>query len=420
MIDWTPKQRLFLDSLSPEIDHYFLPGGARSGKTFEIVACQIMTAMKYKNSRHLASRLHYNHAKISLWMDTIPKVIEQLGIKSEVRYNKTDTVLMFNNGSEYWVDGLDDADRIEKILGREYCSIFFNEVSQIAYNTVTTVRTRLAQNVVGCKNRFYYDCNPVGRGHWAYKEIVQGIEPDTAVLMPPEKFKRYFYMNMSPYDNAINLPEGFIQNNLETLPEAKRKRFLLGEWNDPEGVIFTNWSLVDQISDEIKKRARRTIGGDFGFSVDPAVALDIYTLGNEIYVDELIYETGLMNNQIANRLIAEKVGHTDLYWDAAEPKSIQELRAHGLNAKPSIKGPDSVRAGIDFLLGKKIYFTRRSTNTINDFENYAWKKDKSDRVLPEPIADFDHAPDSLRYGSWFGARGKISVPPIELRARMGI
>ncbi len=420
MIEWTAKQRLFLDALSPDIDHYFLPGGARSGKTFEIVCLQLVTAQKYPKSRHIATRLHYNHAKISLWMDTIPKAIELLGMKQLVRLNKTDTMIHFDNGSEYWIDGLDDAERVEKILGREYCSIFFNEVSQISYDAVGLVRTRLAQNIQGCHNRAFYDCNPVGRGHWAYKEMVQGIEPSTGVALPAERFKRYFNMNMSPYDNAANLPQGFIENTLETLPEAKRKRFLLGEWNDPEGVIFTNWDLVDSIPDEVKKRAMRTIGGDFGFSVDPAVALDIYTLGNEIWVDELIYETGLMNNQIAGRLKGDLVGHTDMYWDSAEPKSIQELRAHGLNAKPAVKGQDSIRAGIDFLLGKKIHITRISTNTINDFENYAWKKNKSDKILPEPIADFDHAPDALRYGSWFGSRNQFSTPPIDTRARMGI
>jgi PBSX family phage terminase large subunit len=420
VIEWTPKQRLLLDSFSSEIDHYFLPGGARAGKTFQIVCCQLITGQKYPKSRHIVTRLHYNHAKISLWMDTIPKAIELLGMKSLVKLNKTDTMLQFDNGSEYWIDGLDDADRVEKILGREYCSIFFNEVSQISYDAVGLVRTRLAQNIPGCHNRAFYDCNPVGRGHWAYKEMVQGIEPTTGIALDPKRFSRYFHMNMSPYDNAANLPEGYIENNLESLPEAKRKRFLLGEWNDPEGVIFTNWDLVETVPDEVKKRARRTIGVDFGFSVDPAVAIDVYTLGDEIWVDELIYETGLMNNQIAGRLKAENVGHCDIYCDSAEPKSIQELRSHGLNAKPAIKGPDSIRAGIDSLLGKKIHITRRSTNCINDAENYAWKKNKNDKILPEPIADFDHFWDALRYSSWFGSRGQVSTGSLDLRGRMGI
>lgn len=410
MIKWNAKQRTVLDSIAREVDHYFLPGGARSGKTFLIVACIVVRAIKYPGSRHLIARHRYNHAKVSIFMDTLPKVLDLLGAKALCKWNKTDTVLEFSNGSEIWIDGLDSADRVEKILGREYCTIFFNEVSQMGFHAVTTVRTRLAQKVAGCHNLFFYDCNPTGRGHWAYKEFIRGVNPETDVEYPEEVRSRYFYANLTPYDNAENLPDGFIENALESLPEAKRKRFLLGEWSDPEGVIFQNWSIIEYIPEEIRKRGKRSIGVDFGFSVDPAVAIDIFEMGDELYIDELVYETGLTNTQLAKRIQACSPGYTDVICDSAEPKSIAELRAHGLNTKPAIKGPDSIRAGIDFLLGKRIYITRRSVGCLQDAENYVWKKDANERVLPEPIDDFNHFWDALRYGKFNGSKPKLSVP----------
>jgi len=409
VITFTPKQRQALAQIEKNVDHYFYPGGARSGKTFFIVACIVIRALKYPESRHLIARHRYNHAKVSIFLDTLPKVIKMLGIGAKVIWNKTDTVLNFYNGSEIWLDGLDSSDRVEKILGREYCTIFFNEVSQIGFHAVSTVRTRLAQKVKGCHNLSFYDCNPTGRGHWAYKEFIRGLNPDTDDEYDEKVKLRYAYVNMTPYDNAENLPEGFIENSLESLPEQKRKRFLLGEWTDPEGVIFNNWSLIDSIPDQVKSRAIKSIGVDFGYTVDPATAIYCYLHGDDLYLDELIYETGLTNGQLAARLKQCTIGSTDIFCDSAEPKSIQEIRNHGLNAKSAVKGADSIRSGIDFLLSKKIYITKSSVNLINEAENYCWRKDANERALPEPVDDWNHAWDAVRYGIFRGNKPQSRI-----------
>lgn len=399
-IEWTEKQRLFLDKLSPAIDHYFLPGGARAGKTFEIIAIQVVAAFKYPGSRHLIGRLHFNHAKASIWMDTLPKVIKLLGLEAHVKYNRTDHVIVTSSGSEIWVDGFDDAERVEKILGREYLTIFFNEISQIPYDTVTTVRSRLAQKIKGACNRAFYDCNPVGRGHWGYKEFVLGVNPTTGQQLPDHIYNRMFWMSMTPYDNQDNLPENFIQNFLETLPDQKKKRFLLAEWADIEGAIYTNWSDVDSIPQYIKERAKRRIGVDFGFSVDPAVALDCYFYGEEIWIDELIYQTGLTNRNLALEL-RPLVDDITVICDRSKPEAIAELRENGINAKAAKSDymSKSINIGIDYLQRFKIFITRRSTGTISDFQNYQWEKDDNDRILLKAIDDFNHAPDALRYAA---------------------
>jgi len=152
--------------------------------------------------------------------------------------NKTDWFYRFSNGSEIWLGGLDDKERVEKILGNEYSTIFINEASEVSWDAVTTALTRLAQNV-GLVNRMYYDCNPPAKRHWTFKAIVLGLNPETNVPIP--NHDDYGYLLMNPTDNSDNLPPGYVSNILENLPARKRSRFLLGLFaDDVEGAL---WSM---------------------------------------------------------------------------------------------------------------------------------------------------------------------------------
>jgi PBSX family phage terminase large subunit len=252
--------------------HVLLVGGSRSGKTTLIVEEIIWRAIKFTKSRHLIARLRFAHAKNSLWLDTIPKLLQMEGIKREHLYvNESDHYILFPNGSEVWVDGLDDKDRIDKILGREYTTIFLNEISQISYNTVLTVLTRLAQtsvdiNGVQARNRVYYDLNPVGKAHWGYKLFLERKDPiNNQDLANPED---YASMTINPDDNRDNLPTGYIEDILDRLPEHSKKRFRHGEWCDPEGVIFSNWEIIEEVPSKVLRHCQTSYGLDFGFCVD--------------------------------------------------------------------------------------------------------------------------------------------------------
>jgi len=375
-------------------------GGARSGKTFLVVALICIRAAKYPESRHLIARLRWAHAKTSLWLDTIPEVLKFLGI-NDVTWNgelddkEQDHYIKFSNGSEIWVDGLDDKDRVDKILGREYATIYLNEVSQIAYPTVTTVVTRIAQKVDGCRNAVFYDCNPPSKHHWSYKLFIQGEDPDTGEKVTnPE---HYAYMRMNPGDNAENLPDGYIEDVLEHLPEDKRRRFLLGEYGDSAGAIFTNWEIIEEIGEDVRNHSRRAAGLDFGFSVDPAACVDVYVNGDDIYVDELIYDKNLTNQQLAERIKSVGLERQTIEADSAEPKSIRELNTAGLRVRGVEKGADSVRAGVDWLRSKRLHITKRSVDLITELQEYVWSQDRDGNFEPKPIDDYNHAIDALRY-----------------------
>lgn len=405
-IQWTPKQREALALLRREdIDHVMLYGGARSGKTYLLLSAVVHRALRYPNSRHLVARLRFAYAKMSLWLDTLRSVLNDQIPPTSYSMNESDHYVKFNNGSEVWIDGLDDKDRVDKILGREYVTIYFNEISQIPYDTVTTVLTRLSQMIPDCIPKAYYDLNPAGNLHWAKRLFIDGITPDHEPVD-----KRYGYLLINPKDNEENLPPRYIDDILSKLPKHKRDRFRDGIWSDPEGTIFTEWKMITEIPDEVKLHSRRAYGLDFGFSVDPAALIDMYINGDDIWIDELLYSPGLTNQMLAACIKPLLDPNVLIYADSAEPKSIVELQREGLPVMGVSKGADSVRVGIDWLLSKTVHVTERSANIWNEQNNYTWKTDSSGRALPIAIDDFNHAIDAMRYaGMGVNAGGFVFV-----------
>ena len=176
----------------------------------------------------------------------------------------------FRNGSEIWFLGLDSKERVEKILGREFATVYFNECSEISYPAVTTAMTRLAQRVKLYQseellpNRAWFDCNPPGKSHWAYKLFVQKVEPEnnTALLFPDS----YDSMLINPQGNRHNLGEGYLEETLAAMPERQRQRFLEGCWlDDMEGALWKR-EMIDRARVINAPPMRRVVIG-----VDPAV-----------------------------------------------------------------------------------------------------------------------------------------------------
>lgn len=238
----TPKQVLACDVLNQH-EHALLYGGSRSAKTTIIIRNIFLRAIKVP-SRHLVARFRFNHAKTSLWHDTIPKVHKMCFPELTLGFNKADWFIevptVCGNTSQIWLGGIDDKDRVEKILGNEYSTIFLNECSQIQYDAVTTLRTRLAENV-GLKNKFYYDLNPSGRKHWSYQEFIERKMPGTMEQSTIDSG----YLLMNPMDNIENLPESYIKT-LQSLPKRQRQRFLDGLYlTEVEGALWTDAMISD-------------------------------------------------------------------------------------------------------------------------------------------------------------------------------
>lgn len=256
----TPKQIEAGDIISSSAKNILLYGGSRSGKTAAFIYALLIRASKFK-SRHVILRKSFNHVKTSIWHDTLPKVAEL----SKVPYheNKSDWFYEFRNGSQIWIGGLDDKDRTEKILGSEYSTIYFNEASQLTYESVNMARTRLAEKS-GLVNKAYYDCNPPTKSHWIYKLFMKGVDPITKEKIDTGN---YTSMIMNPVDNIQNLSDDYLKT-LESLPKRQRQRFLSGLFlDDIEGALWTDKMIDDFREYDMPVDVVRKV-----ISIDPAVS----------------------------------------------------------------------------------------------------------------------------------------------------
>jgi len=240
-------------------------GGSRSAKTFGWTYGVVMRAL-IKPSRHLIVRKHFNHVKTSIWYDTFPKVMKLAFPGVPYVANKSDWFITMPNGSEIWLGGIDDKERTEKILGREYSTVFANEVSQISYDAISLLVTRLAERS-GLGMRFLYDCNPPSKKHWSYKLFIEGVDPiDGSVLKRPDN---YAAILMNPADNRDNIAPGYIENVLAGLPLRQRQRFLEGLFlSDVEGALWTI-DMITQARARASGQRQQTVIG-----VDPSTTGD--------------------------------------------------------------------------------------------------------------------------------------------------
>jgi phage terminase large subunit-like protein len=232
----TPRQEEARGLLQSQ-RHTLLVGGSRSGKTTLLVHEIALRALRAENSRHAILRLHANAARTSVALDTVPKVFRIAFPGALLKRHRTEGYFSLGNGSEIWIAGLDDQDRVEKILGKEYATIFLNECSQIPYASVLVALTRLAQVVENLPQAAFYDLNPTSKGHWT--NVLFGEKRDPVSLQPLTNPQDYARMFLNPGDNAGNLSAAYLKS-LENLPERQRKRFFEGVYIDElDGALFS-------------------------------------------------------------------------------------------------------------------------------------------------------------------------------------
>lgn len=226
----TPKQEEQRDLASSRARHILAFGGSRSGKTFGFTRCVIARAFMAPGSRHGIFRLHNVDIRQSVMMDTFPAVMDVCWPGVPYDLNKSDQFATLPNGSEIWFGGLDDKSRVEKILGKEYSTIYANECSQIPFASILTLRTRLAQSADKIDGRplalkAYYDLNPVGFRHWTFSEFHKHESPvDQTPINPATRAT----LQMNPADNP-HLRAEYLEE-LAGLPEAERRRFERGDY----------------------------------------------------------------------------------------------------------------------------------------------------------------------------------------------
>lgn len=229
----TPKQTEAAGIIT-KVKNLLLYGGSRSGKTFFVVSFIVATCLM-TNARCLVTRRYATDVRASIWNQTLPEVLRafDLRIGQDFRFNEQQMTCTMPSGGQIALAGLDDRERVDKVLGQEYAVIYVNECQDVPWATVNILKTRLSQRVDGFDNRFVCDLNPTSDAHWSAKLWLQGIHPETRE--PIRHPEHYGWLQMNPYDNAANLPETYL-DDLSGLVGNARQRFFLGEFQSTTGL----------------------------------------------------------------------------------------------------------------------------------------------------------------------------------------
>jgi len=367
-------------------------GGTSSSKTWSILQLLILIAQKRQGLLISIVSESLPHLKRGAMRDFIG-ILNQMGLDAAEMHNKSSNRFTFGTS----VIEFFSADDGTKLRGARRDILYLNEVNNVhkrAWDELT-VRTKLIT---------FCDFNPVAEFY--VHEFMQ------------ERNAEDFVFIKSTYKDNQYLDESIVHEI-----EARRhidplwwKTYGEGEIGLLEGVIFTNWKTTATMPDS----AKRVVAVDFGFTNDPTAILDIRYSDGAIHVDEIAYQTGLTNADIARIIKAyPEIAKAIVVCDSAEPKSIAELQLMGIRAVAADKGADSVRAGIDLVKQYPIFITERSTNVIKEERNYRWKTDKNGKSLQVPIDYWNHAMDAKRYGVMYllGSATKTSKSKIHIPNR---
>jgi predicted phage terminase large subunit-like protein len=265
----TPKQAELIDLAASERKHILAYGGSRSGKTFGLCYAIATRALMAPTSRHAIFRRHGVAVKQSVGQDTFLKMMALAYPGVPYKWHEQDGYFSLPDGAEVWLAGLDDKERVDKVLGKEFSTVYFNEASEIPLASYMVAQTRLAQNVKKRDGRqlplkSYVDLNPTTRAHWTYRMWVDGVNPDGET---PLDRANYGFIVLNPLDNAQNLTQDYIEE-LKALPERQRARFFLGQFTaDVENALWRR---------EWIKRVQKL--PDFTrivVAIDPAVSNDV-------------------------------------------------------------------------------------------------------------------------------------------------
>lgn len=349
-----------------------IQGGTSAGKTFGVLPVLIDIAAKNPLTEISIVAESIPHLKRGAMKD-FKKIMIETGRFIDSRWNATDFKYNFANGSQI---EFFSADNDAKLRGARRDYLYMNEANNMTFHAYTELASRTKKGV-------YLDWNPVNE-FWFHSELQNDSDVDFIIVT---------------YEDNEACPESALNFILKAKEKAKTssywenwyKVYGLGQIGNLEGVIFNNWKTIDQLPSDARLLG---CGVDFGYTNDPTAIVEIYKWNEHRIINEICYNKGLSNSQIA-KYINTKL---PCYCDSAEPKSIAELRMYGVNAHAVTKGSDSINFGIQIMQEESYLVTSKSLNLINELRKYAWDKDKKTGAkLNKPIDDYNHAIDSWRY-----------------------
>lgn len=346
-----------------------IQGGTSASKTISVLLYLIALSQSDSVPR-LTSIVSesFPHLKRGAIRDFL-NIMQEHGYYKEDRWNRTDCIYTFETGSKIEFFSVDQPD---KTRGPRRDRLFLNEANNIKFESFEQLEVRTKEFII-------LDWNPTNE-FWFYTEV-QSKRNDVELII------------LTYLDN-----EGLSDEIVKSIEQRKNRKswwqvYGLGLLGEVEGRIYFDWAIID----EIPHTARLVrYGIDFGYSNDPTVIMAIYFYDGGYIVDEIVYQKGMSNKQIAETIL-EQEQQTLVIADSAEPKSIDEIKTYGINIHPATKGPGSINQGIQYVQDQPISMTKRSINTIKEYRNYLWDVDKDGKIINTPEGGEDHAMDAIRY-----------------------
>jgi phage terminase large subunit len=354
-----------------------LSGGTSASKTISILLYLIDKAQSDKKPT-LTSVVSesFPHLKRGSMRDFL-NILQEHDYYDENRWNKTESTYTFETSSklEFF-----SADMPSKVRGPRRDRLFVNEANNVAKESWDQLLLRTREIA-------FADWNPTS-DFYMYEDYDLRDEGEVGSSDPNVDFLILTYKDNEALDESI-------------VQEIEKRRANVGWWRvygegkrgEVEGKIFINWKIIDEIPHEARLVR---YGLDFGYSNDPTAIVAIYYYNGGYILDEITYQKGLSNKQIAD--ILNNQPKCMVMADSAEPKSIDELMLYGVNVQPTLKGQGSVNQGIQYVQDQQISITKRSVHGIKEYRNYMWDTDKEGRILNDPIDLWNHFMDATRYG----------------------
>lgn len=353
-----------------------IQGGTSAGKTFGILPIEIDYLIKNPRTETSVVAESFPHLRRGAMKD-FKKIMYETGRWVDEHWRVTDSTYTFANGSaiEFF-----SADNDSKLRGARRDRLYMNEANNMTFHAYTELASRTKQSVT-------LDWNPVAP-FWFHEELANDNDVDMLII---------------DYRDNEACPESAKNFILKAKDKSATSTFWanwynvygLGQIGSLQGTIFNNWQQCESIPIDAEFIS---YGMDWGFTNDPTTLIACYRFNGALYFKELIYQTGLTNNDIIAKL--ETLGvqrHQMIVADSAEPKSIEDIRRAGYRIEGAKKGPDSIRNGIDTLLAYDMFITKDSLNTIKELRNYKWATDKDGKQTNIPEGGNEHGIDSIRY-----------------------
>ncbi len=346
-------------------------GGTRSGKTYNILIWIIFHyCMKNKGKTISIVRKTLPAVRASVMRDFLD-ILVKTNLYREENHNKSNFEYNLNGNIVEFMS----VDQPQKVRGRKRDVLFLNEANELEIEDWRQLLFRTTEKVI-------LDYNPSEEFHWIYDEVLTREDCD---------FYQTTYLD-NPFLEQSIITE---IERLKQIDEIYWQIYGLGERGKNRSAVF------QFIEADIPASAKfKAYGLDFGYTADPTSIVAFYAdeEAKTIYFDELVYQTGMTNSDIANTLKSMNIDRRTIIWaDSSEPKSIEEIYRNGFNIRPTAKGQDSVNIGIDMMRRYTIAVSKRSLNLIKELRNYKYIEDKNGKLTNKPVDAFNHAVDACRY-----------------------